>query len=275
MSEKQLKIQTTNLGKGGGGKTTDTFNQGDWLARVKNKRVLLIDGAWECNLTRTFDVSSQKTIYDVFTTGEYEIVPISENLSLICGDSRLTDEQLDLSSRNNKYLQLFMWFSEHYDELAEQFDIILIDTHNDESLVTANLIAVSDIVLAVSDASLNGFRAWLSLKNFVEVIKSEAIEVISKKSYVTVQPYLIGNKIKYVGQNVTDTCKQFLDVVQEDPAYLGSLQEKELMAKSLVVGQSVFEQKEQMTENQKTSHQKFYDNITYVYERILAVLEGE
>lgn len=275
MSEKQLKIQTTNLGKGGGGKTTDTFNQGDWLARVKNKRVLLIDGAWECNLTRTFDVSSQKTIYDVFTTGEYEIVPISENLSLICGDSRLTDEQLDLSSRNNKYLQLFMWFSEHYDELAEQFDIILIDTHNDESLVTANFIAVSDIVLAVSDASLNGFRAWLSLKNFVEVIKSEAIEVISKKSYVTVQPYLIGNKIKYVGQNVTDTCKQFLDVVQEDPAYLGSLQEKELMAKSLVVGQSVFEQKEQMTENQKTSHQKFYDNITYVYERILAVLEGE
>lgn len=275
MSEKQLKIQTINLGKGGGGKTTDTFNQGDWLARVKSKRVLLIDGAWECNLTRTFDVSSQKTIYDVFTTGEYEIVPISENLSLICGDSRLTDEQLDLSSRNNKYLQLFMWFSEHYDELAEQFDIILIDTHNDESLVTANFIAVSDIVLAVSDASLNGFRAWLSLKNFVEVIKSEAIEVISKKSYVTVQPYLIGNKIKYVGQNVTDTCKQFLDVVQEDSAYLGSLQEKELMAKSLVVGQSVFEQKEQMTENQKTSHQKFYDNITYVYERILAVLEGE
>lgn len=26
-----MKIQTTNLGKGGGGKTTDTFNEGDWL----------------------------------------------------------------------------------------------------------------------------------------------------------------------------------------------------------------------------------------------------
>ena len=51
-----MKIQTTNLGKGGGGKTTDTFNEGDWLARVKGLRTLLIDGAWECNLTRTFDV---------------------------------------------------------------------------------------------------------------------------------------------------------------------------------------------------------------------------
>lgn len=137
-----MKIQTTNLGKGGGGKTTDTFNEGDWLARVKGLRTLLIDGAWECNLTRTFDVKCEKTVYDIFTTGEYEIVPISENLSLICGDERLTDEQLDLASRNNKYLQLFMWFSEHYEELEAQFDVILIDTHNDESLVTANFIAV-------------------------------------------------------------------------------------------------------------------------------------
>ena len=222
-----------------------------------------------------FDVTSEKTIYDIFTTGEYEIVQISENLSLICGDERLTDEQLDLGSRNNKYLQLFMWFSEHYEELAAQFDVILIDTHNDESLVTANFIAVSDMVLAVSDASLNGFRAWLSLKKFVEFIKNEAIEVISKKSYVTAEPYLIGNKIKYVGQNVTDTCKQFLEVVEEDPAYLGSIQEKELMAKSLVIGQSVFEQREKMTDSQKEAHRKFYDNMDYVYENILRVLEGE
>lgn len=270
-----VKIQTTNIGKGGGGKTSNTFNEGDWLARIKNKRTLLIDGAWECNLTRTFNVRSEKTVYDLFTTGEYEIVPISENLSIICGDERLTDEHLDLASRNNKYLQLFMRFSDIYDDLDSQFDNILIDTHNDESLVTANFIAVSDIVLAVSDASLNGFRAWLSLKKFVDYIKSEAIDIISKKSYVTAEPYMIGNKIKFVGQNVTETCKQFLDVVQEDPSYLGSIQEKELMAKSLVIGQSVFEQQENMTDSQKESHQKFYDNIEYVYEKILAVLEGE
>ena len=224
-----MKIQTTNLGKGGGGKTTDTFNEGDWLARVKGLRTLLIDGAWECNLTRTFDVKYEKTVYDIFTTGEYEIVPISENLSLICGDERLTDEQLDLASRNNKYLQLFMWFGEHYEELEAQFDVIL----------------------------------------------SEAIEVITKKSYVKAEPYLIGNKIEYFGNNVTDTCKQFLEVVEEDQAYLGSIQEKELMAKSLVISQSVFEQHEEMTANQKETHQKFYDNINYVYENILSVLEGE
>jgi hypothetical protein len=113
------------------------------------------------------------------------------------------------------------------------------------------------------------------LKNFVDFIKSEAIEVITKKSYVKAEPYLIGNKIKYVGNNVTDTCKQFLEVVEEDQAYLGSIQEKELMAKSLVISQSVFEQHEEMTANQQETHQKFYDNINYVYENILSVLEGE
>lgn len=270
-----MKIQTTNLDKGGGGKSSHTYNEGDWLSRVKNRRVLLIDGARECNLTHSFDVTSEKTIYDVFTTGEYEICRINDNLSIIRGDERLTDEQLDLSSRNNQYLQLFMWFSEHYEELAEQFDIILIDTHNDESLVTANFIAVSDIVLGVTDASTNGFRAWLALKKFVDYIKSEAVEVITKKSYVKAKAYLIGNKIEYYGNNVTDTCKQFLDVVQEDEAYLGSIQKKELVAKSLVINQSVFEQRESMTPKQKQDHQKFYDNIEYVYQNILTVLEGE
>ena len=74
---------------------------------------------------------------------------------------------------------------------------------------------------------------------------------------------------------MTDTCKQFLDVVQEDEAYLGSIQKKELVAKSLVINQSVFEQRESMSPNQKQDHQKFYDNIEYVYQNILTVLEGE
>lgn len=62
---------------------------------------------------------------------------------------------------------------------------------------------------------------------------------------------------------------------QEDEAYLGSIQKKELVAKSLVINQSVFEQREQMTAKQKQDHQKFYDNIEYVYENILTVLERE
>lgn len=268
-----MKIQTINLDKGGGGKSSHAYNQAWWLATEKNKRVLLIDGARECNLSHSFDVTSEKTIYDIFQTGEYEICQITDNLSLIRGDERLTDDHLDLSSRNNKYLQLFMWFSDHFEELAGQFDVILIDTHNDESLVTANFIAVSDLVLGVTDASTNGFRAWLSLKRFVQSIKDEAIEVVTRKSYVTATPYLIGNKIEYYGHNVTDTCKQFLEVVQEDPYYLGSVQKKELMAKSLVLNQNVFEQKKQMTEQQKKAHRNFYANIESVYESILKVLE--
>jgi len=234
-----------------------------------------VDGASECNLTQAFNVTSTKTMYDIFTTGEYEIVPIKKNLSLIRGDERLNDAQLDLASRNHKYLQFFMWLADHYDDLAQQFDVIIIDTHNDESLVTANFIAVSDIVLAVSDASKNGYRAWLQLKRFVDDIKSEAIDVITRKSYVTATPYIIGNNIKLFGNHVSDTAKQFLAVMEEDPAYLGTIFYKELLAKSLVYDQSVFEQYQQMTPKEQEKHQNFYDNITYVYQHILDVLEGD
>ena len=194
---------------------------------------------------------------------------------MIRGDDRLTDAQLDLAGRNHKYLQFFMWLADHYDDLAQQFDVIIIDTHNDESLVTANFIAVSDIVLAVSDASKNGYRAWLQLKRFVDDIKSEAIDVITRKSYVTARPYIIGNNIKLFGTHVPDTAKQFLAVMEEDSAYLGTIFSKELLAKSLVYDQSVFEQYQEMPPKEQEKHQNFYDNITYVYQHILDVLEGE
>lgn len=91
-----MRIQTTNLDKGGGGKSSHTYNEGDWLSRVMGKRVLLIDGARECNLTHSFDVTSDKTIYDIFITGEYEICRINDKLSLIRGDEQrehMTEKQ--------------------------------------------------------------------------------------------------------------------------------------------------------------------------------------
>lgn len=270
-----MRIETVNLDKGGGGKSSHSYNQAWWLALEKKKRVLLMDGDHSRNLTHSFEVNPSKTMYDLFTTGETEICKVSDYISIIAGDERLTDDQLDLNSRNNKYLQLFMWISDHYEELDRDFDYLLIDTHNDESLVTANFIAVADIVLGVTDASTNGFRAWLALQRFVEKIKSEAIDVISRKSYVQAQPYLIGNKIEYFGNNVSDTCKQFLDVVNQDPAFLGAVQKKELMARSLVVNQSVFEQKNLMSAKEKEQHSKFYGNIEYVYENILQKLNGD
>ena len=63
--------------------------------------------------------------------------------------------------------------------------------------------------------------------------------------------------------------------MEEDPAYLGTIFTKELLAKSLVYDQSVFEQYQQMTPKEQEKHQNFYDNITYVYQHILDVLEGE
>lgn len=52
---------------------------------------------------------------------------------------------------------------------------------------------------------------------------------MTRKSYIQAEPYLIGNKIEYIG----NTSKEFLETIVEDERFLGYLPKKELLAKSL------------------------------------------
>ncbi|GET79742.1 ParA family protein [Streptococcus dysgalactiae] len=270
-----MKIITIHLNKGGGGKSTTAYNLADYFVTEKGQRVLLIDGDHSCNLSHSFEVSSSHTLYDVMTTGEADIVSVTEQLSLICGDVRLTDARLDLMNRNNQYLQLFMWFSKYYEALDSQFDVVIIDTHNDESLLTANLIAVSDMVVGVTDPSTNGYRAWLGLKTFIEKIQSEAIEVVSRQSYVKTKPYLLANKINVVGQRLTETSAQFLDVVRQENTFVGGVRKKELLARSLVYNQPIFSLWKSMTPKEKEKQASFYQDIRATYQTIYTELMKE
>lgn len=50
-----MKIITFAAIKGGVGKTTLTFNYGEWLSS-KGHNVLLIDSDHQCSLTQTYDI---------------------------------------------------------------------------------------------------------------------------------------------------------------------------------------------------------------------------
>lgn len=84
-----------------------------------------------------------------------------------------------------------MWFSQHYDALACQFD--------------------------------NVYRAWLGLKMFIGKIQSKVIEIVSRKSYVNTNPYLLANKIDVIGQGLTETSAHFRDVVRQEERFVGGV----------------------------------------------------
>lgn len=263
-----MKIITVNINKGGTGKSTISYNLAKYLTKTKNKKVLLIDGDRSCNLSYSFDGLEDSSIADIFDKKPIKTSAISENLDLIKGSERLEDNSLDLKSKQNNCMLFFLWIRENWD-MVGGYDYMIIDTHNDDSLLTSNFLAVSDIVLCVSEPSRNGYRAWIELKDTIDRLKKEIIDLMTNVSLVYTTPFLIANRVDHIG----NSSKDFLEVVQEEPNYLGMIQKKELLAKSLLEDMSVFEQQDNMTEKQKYKHEAFYTHITTLFDKIIKTVD--
>lgn len=263
-----MKIITVNVNKGGTGKSTISYTLAKWLTIVKNKKVLLIDGDRSCNLSYSFSNTGTSSILDIFNKIEpVEFYNVGENLDFIKGSEHLEDNELDLKSKQNNCMLLFMWIADNMERLQE-YDYMLIDTHNDTSLVTSNFLAVADIVLGVSEPSRNGFRAWLELEETLDHLKSELVDVVSRQTYVTATPYLIANKVDHIGTS----SKQFLEMVELQRNYLGMIQKKELLAKTLLEDKSIFEMQRNMSDNEKEKHVKFFSNIDDIFEKVIKIV---
>lgn len=265
-----MKTATVNLDKGGTGKSTIIYNYAYYLAR-KGNRVLLIDGDESCNLTLSFPkvVSDgyETSVADIFFKKEVEIINVDSNIDLLAGSPLANDDKLDLKSKQNNCMLLYMYIADHYDQF-EKYDYVLIDTHNDASLLTRNFIAASDIVLATCDPSKNGYRAWKQLLDTIETLKTELIDVISRKSYVSVEAYLIANMINFVGNNVDNVSKKFLDTIVSDDRYLGLVPRKTLIANTLMSNKNIFQAYDEMNESERKKNKKFFENIETLFDTI-------
>lgn len=259
-----MKIITVYMDKGGTGKSTISFNLAKWLAHEKNKKILMVDGDHSCNLSYSFSVTGKSSIENIFKKESVDIYEAEKNIDIIRGSKELEDDELGLITQQNNCMIMFMWIADNIDALKE-YDYMIIDTHNDASLVTFNFLAVADIVLGVSEPSRNGFRAWIELGSTIEFLKKELFDVRTRESYVTAKPYLLGNKIEHIG----NTSKQFLEVAEKEENYIGSIQKKELMAKSLLDDTGVFEKYSNMDEKERKLHKNFFENTEYVFNKII------
>lgn len=259
-----MKIITININKGGTGKSTVSYNLAKWLAEEQNKKVLLVDGDRSCNLSFSLIKEDSSNIVDIFKNKEVKIIPINENLDFISGSEKLEDDNLNLKSKQNNCMIFFMWVFDNIENL-NKYDYLIIDTHNDTSLVTSNFLAVSDMVLGVAEPSRNGYRAWLELLNTVDYLKKELIDIKTRETYVNTHAYLVANKVDHIG----NSSRQFLEIAQKDTDYIGMIQKKELLAKTLLEDKSIFEMKKNMSEKEKMKHKQFFENIECLFHSII------
>lgn len=255
-----MEIITFSATKGGVGKTTLTFNYGEWLSD-KGYNVLLIDSDHQCSLTQTYDVyRDHGTIANIFTNDakNVELIEIHNNLSLLPASMSLDIVNNDIQTKPNKELIMYMWLADHY-EYYKQFDYVLIDCHPDFSTITQNMIAIADYVFSPVEPSEYGFTSKNNLELRLRQLKKEVIRVDTRESFVTAELKFLGNRIKHNKKS----SREFIKAMKKDPRTLAFIPEKELFNKSTLDHTPL----STMKKDQETlsKHKHFFKEINQIF----------
>ena len=259
-----MKILSIAAIKGGVGKTTLTFNFGEWLAEQGNN-ILYIDLDHQCNLTQTYDIyDSENTVKNIFTnTGKVNIHEIKENISLIAGYMKLDAIEKDLENKVNKDMILYMWLEDNYEHLElDRFDYILIDCHPDFSTATRNAIAISHSIISPIIPSEHGYNAKFNIEDRLQDFKKEVINYQTRGSYITAKLFFVANMIKHN----TKSSKELLEVLNDDPDVIGIIPEKELFNRSTLDKTSISAMKKDNKLYLK--QKKFFNEIETIFTNI-------
>ena len=164
-----MKVLISINQKGGVGKTTTAANVGFRLSQL-GKKVLLIDGDEQANLSLIFNATKHKeTLFKLFITGEavkpYEINP---NLYIIPSDVRTSNINVQLANDVNAplFLKKYLAMPEYKD-----YDIAIIDCAPALDAIIINAITAGDamlISLSPGEFSYDGMRRILSASNTIK-----------------------------------------------------------------------------------------------------------
>lgn len=275
-----MKIVTFAAKKGGVGKTTLTYNFGEWLANqektghnTKNK-VLLIDLDNQCNLTEIYKVHDQENtvgnIFDITSNQDVKFHHVKTNIDLLAGDLRLDQKEELIENRADKSMLLFLWFAKHREQITS-YDYILIDTPPAFSTSTKNAIVVSHAILSPITPTEHGYMAKFDLKARFEDFKKEAVDYHTMKSYVTSNLFFVGNMVRK-GYSST---KEFLKALDKEKANgdnscIALIPEKELFNRSTLDHTPLSEMEQQKTIYKQ--NEQFFDELDKTFEHITSIL---
>ncbi|WP_242359034.1 ParA family protein [Lactococcus petauri] len=260
-----MKILTTNLNKGGVRKTTFSHNFAEWLA-LHGNRCLILDTDDSRNLTLRYleePIAYEHTVVSLFEKQEVSPVKVKENIDLIAGSKEVAHLKQRLISVRQRELIFFKWLEKNYEMLQAQYDYIIIDTENDEGILTLNALIVSDVVVGITDTSMDGYEALLELRELVHELNRDfdnEAEVLFIAGGISP-----GERSK----DQEKSTRELLEVLEPEAEYVGAFKRKTAMATT----ETMFEQAKNSVRF-ASEHRVFIENLEKLFSSVKEVLDN-
>jgi ATPases involved in chromosome partitioning len=284
-NSKTVQVISANITKGGVGKTTIIYNGAYFLTMLKGKKVLLADFDFQMNLTNRFIPVNQRTnkikpendVLNFFGSDSIpEPLQVDNNLWLIPGNPKL-EELLDDVKNGKQRNYLLQWYYSNLEKLSEQYDYILFDTHNDHNMITDNILAVSDKVIAIADVDGDSMSMLVDEVNHINKLKKLIVNPVTGESFVNTKVVKIGNKIIADAAKNPNTSNSNVDhrefvkalnqMMEVDDSFLGYFWERGPLAKAKTENKSMFHLKSDVRYNKK-NNLDFYLKSEALFDKI-------
>ena len=224
------KIAITNH-KGGVGKTMTTFNLGAALAKL-DKRVLLVDGDSQCNLTMLAAPELDENtpnLSDYLNDDNVKIQPVESapNLYILPGSSKLDEDahNIELSVEDDEEGATH-YISDILKRVEKKFDYILIDSSPGSGALLVNIIVAADqLIVPIADKF-----SIVGAKKLTQIIRANHKQI---KGH-----YLLTKQTKF---GVSRQIKELLTSQSPESLYHAIIRQCEDLNKASAMCQSIFE----------------------------------
>ena len=156
--------------KGGVGKSSTCLATAG-IFSSENKKVLLIDLDYQCNVTKTWVFDPNKpTIWDNLVDGaKFDPLVINKNLHLIQGDLKMKDFPLKMQGRSYAPFALKDFLGQ-----VKGYDIIIVDVPAKLDLEARNAIQASDLLFSVIQPEQYSIE---NIYTFIDELKIERAQL--------------------------------------------------------------------------------------------------
>ena len=228
-------------------------------------KTLFVDGDSSGNSSNRFVPEEERKdihkLSNVFRGLDVQPYQATDYLDVLIGTEELEEVKSEIDAVQKKVKLFRSWIFRN--KLREQYDFIVVDTHNDKGWLNKALVYASDYVLGVTEPSKDGFKGLLDFEDFLEEMMVYWLDEETGNNPVNFKYGFVANQVPH---NIS-TAKSFVKIFEEREDYLGYFKFRNIVSDSNISSRTIFD----LTEEKR--YLKTSDNYKAFYQHTMDTLK--